>query len=65
MKSTATFTLGFITCGVIVVLAVSEQEAYLKAKHQKEVDRLTDLLAKRNGETARANKDSTYYIKNK
>lgn len=43
----------------------SEQSAYEESKHNKIIETWRDSLAKCNGVTARINKDSTYYIKNK
>jgi len=63
MKATILILIGALISAVFCGMLMSEHESYLTSKHQKEVDRLTDLLAKRNGETARANKDSTMWVK--
>jgi len=65
MRELMLMCLGALVSAFFVVEILSQQARFIESKHAKEIQRLTDSLAKCNGITARINKDSTYYIKKK
>jgi len=63
MKPLLLLCSGAVIGAMLTASLLHEQIDYTRSKHAKEIDRLTDSLAKCNGITARINKDSTYFIK--
>lgn len=65
MRTILHLTLGFILGALLMSISDEDRFRFESDNHTKEIQSTRDSLSKCNGITARINKDSTYYIKNR